>query len=222
MRCVRFWHKMMTHPDYENHIIRRAAMEALTLNAGCWVAKLQECFKAFGWNSSLVNCQGLKNISGYQLRGMLRSIVEKVVSTGWLRESSGKSKLNLLHKIFDLGLSQRCWIVRDRAMRSMLVKLRGGTAHFEIETGRWRGLEREERVCRECSNGTIEDTCHWMMTCPTWGNLRQPLIERVRQVIDDFEEMETESKTVSILDNACKDLKTAKLLYVMWCERFER
>ena len=26
MRCVRFWHKMMTHPDYENRIIRRAAI----------------------------------------------------------------------------------------------------------------------------------------------------------------------------------------------------
>ena len=55
-----------------------------------------------------------------------------------------------------------------------------------------------------------------------WGNLHQPLIERVREVIDDFEEMKTESKTVSILDHACKDLKTARLLYVMWWERFER
>ena len=86
MRCVRFWHKIVTHPDYENRIIRRAAMEALSLNAGCWVANLQECFKAFGWNSSLVNCQCLKNINGYQLRGMLRSIAENVVSTGWVRE----------------------------------------------------------------------------------------------------------------------------------------
>ena len=90
----------------------------------------------------------------------------------WLHE---KSKLNLLHKIFDLSLSQRCWIVRDRAMRSMLVKLRGGTAHFEVETGRWRGVEREERACRECSVDKIEDTCHRVISCPAWNNQRQLL-----------------------------------------------
>ena len=48
MTCVRFWHKRMTHHDYDNHIIRRAALEALLLNAGCML--------------------------GYQPAGMLQSI----------------------------------------------------------------------------------------------------------------------------------------------------
>ena len=59
------------------------------------------------------------------------------------------------------------------------------------------------------------------VSCPAWNNQRQPLIEHARELtIDDFEEMEIESKTASILEHACKDLKTAKLLYAMWCERF--
>ena len=53
MRCVRFWHKIMTHLDYEKLIIRRAAMEALSLNTGCWVAKLQECFRQSIWVEQL-------------------------------------------------------------------------------------------------------------------------------------------------------------------------
>ena len=28
--------------------------------------------------------------------------------------------------------------------------LRGGTAPFQIETGRWKGISQEERLCREC------------------------------------------------------------------------
>ena len=31
------------------------------------------------------------------------------MSTGWLHKLAEKSKLNLLHKILDLGLSRRCW-----------------------------------------------------------------------------------------------------------------
>ena len=57
-------------------------------------ARLPSCRNASnGWNSSLVNCQCLKNINGYQLRRVLRSIVENVVSTEWFRELSVKSKL---------------------------------------------------------------------------------------------------------------------------------
>ena len=28
--------------------------------------------------------------------------------------------------------------------------MRGGTAGLEIETGRWRGFSREERLCKNC------------------------------------------------------------------------
>ena len=50
------------------------------------------------------------------------------------------------------------------------MKLRGGTAHFENETGRWLGMEQEERACRECSVDEIEDTCHWMISSPAWNH----------------------------------------------------
>ena len=43
-------------------------------------------------------------------------------------------------------------MVKRKRDRSMLMKLRGGTAplHCQIEVGRWQGVNREERVCKEC------------------------------------------------------------------------
>ena len=35
------------------------------------------------------------------------------------------------------------------------MKLRGGTAAFQIEVGRWRGVERRESM--QCQSGEIED-----------------------------------------------------------------
>ena len=46
--------------------------------------------------------------------------------------------------------------------RRMMLKLRGGTAAFQIEMGRWHGMKREERVCKECDSGEVEDVCHCM------------------------------------------------------------
>ena len=38
--------------------------------------------------------------------------------------------------------------------------LRGGTATLRIETERWNGLKRQERICRHNTMGEIEDEEH--------------------------------------------------------------
>ena len=42
---------------------------------------------------------------------------------------------------------------RCKRRRRRLVKLRGGTAELEVETGRWRGVRREEGICKNCRGG---------------------------------------------------------------------
>ena len=69
-------------------------------------------------------------------------------------------------RIFDRNSSTTCNL-----------KLRGGTAAFQIEMGRWHRMKREERVCKECDSGEVEDVCHWLLQCSAWDHLRQPLLE---------------------------------------------
>ena len=78
-----------------------------------------------------------------------------------------------------------CVFLKSRAERRMMLKLRGGTAAFHIEIGRWRGLKREERVCKECDSGEVEDVCHWLLQCSAWNYLRQPLLEAMDDVGED-------------------------------------
>ena len=59
----------------------------------------------------------------------------------------------------------------------MFMKLRGGTAHFHMETGRWRGVPREERFCKECPSGDIEDVGHWLLHSDAWQASRVILLE---------------------------------------------
>ena len=58
------------------------------------------------------------------------------------------------------GQIKLCIFEVKRAERRMMLKLRGGTVAFQIEMGRWHGLKREERVCKECYSGEVEDVCH--------------------------------------------------------------
>ena len=43
--------------------------------------------------------------------------------------------------------------------------LRGGTAPFQIETRRWKGISQEERLCRACGRNEEREE---MLRCPRW------------------------------------------------------
>ena len=45
--------------------------------------------------------------------------------------------------------------------------LRGGTAALWIETGRWSGLKREERTCRQCTAEKIDEK-HFLVRFEGW------------------------------------------------------
>ena len=68
----------------------------------------------------------------------------------------------------------------------MMLKLRGGTAAFQIEIGRWHSVKRKERVCKEYDSGEVENVCHWLLQYSAWDHLRQPLLEAVNEAREDF------------------------------------
>ena len=47
-------------------------------------------------------------------------------------------------------------------------------------------MKREERVCKECDSGEVEDVCHWLLQCSAWNYLRQPLLETMDDVGEDI------------------------------------
>ena len=44
----------------------------------------------------------------------------------------------------------------------------GSMAGFQMEMERWRDLTRQERICKECDSGEVEDVDYWSMRCEAW------------------------------------------------------
>ena len=85
----------------------------------------------------------------------------------------------LMKEIVALEFESSCAVFKRKRDRRMMIKLRGGTAAFQIEVGRWQGVQREERVCKECQTESeeVQDVCYWMLRCPAWDHLGMPLVE---------------------------------------------
>ena len=79
-----------------------------------------------------------------------------------------KPKLSMMERIAECGVELSCAVLKLKDERRMMLKLRGGMAVFQIEMGRWHGVKREERVCKECDSGEVEDVGHWLLQCSAW------------------------------------------------------
>ena len=53
-----------------------------------------------------------------------------------------------------------------------LAKIRGGSNRLRIEQGRYEKEQVNERVCRVCASGDVEDEYHFILQCPVYDDLR--------------------------------------------------
>ena len=57
-------------------------------------------------------------------------------------------------------------------LRKIISKIRCSDHPLEIEKGRHRNIPRGERICKTCTEGSIEDEEHFLMKCKTYQPLR--------------------------------------------------
>jgi len=76
-----------------------------------------------------------------------------------------------------------------------LTEMRSGTHCLRIETGRWEKEPLEERICKVCVCGPIEDELHVLLDCYPYEALRQQMFQAIlvkteydpRLMLDDRE-----------------------------------
>ena len=111
-------------------------------------------------------------------------------------------------------------MVKCKRRRRRLVKLRGGTAELEVETGRWRGVRREERICKNCRGGEVEDVRHLVMRCTYVEEEREKLEELMSERVKEWQGMDDNVKVTVVMDRACTDEDVGRAVERMWQRRF--
>lgn len=71
---------------------------------------------------------------------MIREVMESAAwrrVTWMIKDMEDKPKVSILKEIAGLKLESSCALVKEERERNMLMRLRGGTAAFQIKVGRW-------------------------------------------------------------------------------------
>ena len=98
----------------------------------------------------------------------------------WALEAERKPKLRTFIQIHNFNHTQT--LVKSnlsRYQRSLLTQLKFGILPLKIETDRYQGVPLEERTCKICDSGMVEDEIHFMFQCNALNEHRTHAIENL-------------------------------------------
>ena len=92
---------------------------------------------------------------------MLETCAKRLIEDKWTCELSTKPKLATLRLLKEKDSGSRCLDVASKTLRQLDEdNVERWDSPLMIESGQWRGLPREERWCRVCQLGKIDDVPH--------------------------------------------------------------
>ena len=83
--------------------------------------------------------------------------------------------------------------------RSLFAQFRASTLPLEIETGRYSGTTLENRLCKICGDGEVEDEIHFLCHCKTYTSDRVKLYIQAQQSNANFNELDDIDKFVFLM-----------------------
>jgi len=112
--------------------------------------------------------------------GVVKATIQDKEEKFWLHEMTKKPKLRL-YRTLKANLCRENFLMEmKREDYRHLVMLRGGTNSLEIEKGRWKKKEIEERTCMVCLSECVEDEEHFLLACPMYVRERARMFEEIR------------------------------------------
>ena len=158
----------------------------------------------------------LGRLSNGEVVQMLRDCVWRAVKESWVVQAEQHSKLKVVKELRKIQCEATCIDVENKGIRRMLTKL-GGTAELRVETSRWSGLQREERIAL----GEVEDEVHFVLRCEALSEERRNLLRHM-ELVDGWQDGEEGAKLVMILEQPCIDRRVGRELERKWRSRFEK
>ncbi len=134
----------------------------------------------------------------------LDTIKSKIIDrekSRWAEDVVKFPKLDLLTKIkSSFGVESYLKINMDRYDKSLLSQFRYGILPIELETGRYKAIARENRICTLCNTG-VEDQIHFALKCPTYNEIRNDFNNTCLERVTDWINMSDTEKIACLFDD---------------------
>lgn len=108
-------------------------------------------------------------------------------------------------------------ICKDKTERSIISKLKLSAHTLAIEKGRYKNIERTNRVCLSCDGGHIEDEYHFFSVCPRYSSLRNEYYNKIKLKLPFFSNCKFNIKEISFLLNSKTEIVKLTARFIKSC-----
>lgn len=139
--------------------------------------KIMMATKRKGWFNEAITWLGKWGISENDLpekpEGIRDLVQQRVIDTLW---KDGKEKMEFYTKNINpmITYNEQKYLKEHISMhkRKEICRFRVSSHNLEVETGRWIDTPRQERICRVCTEGQVEDEHHFIWQCQRYSAIR--------------------------------------------------
>ncbi len=170
---LRLWNKLIQMPD-----------NCLTKNVFTWSYDLCQ-----NWSSEVkevfcsINMEHVYTTKTVFNLDFMKTECKKIDESQWLASLPLKPKLRtyILYKMSFITEDYVKYCL-NRRKRSLTAEIRIGTLPLHIETGRFRNVKIEVRVCQVCKNGDVKNEFHFICICYAYSTLRNTMYDKINDV----------------------------------------
>ena len=168
---IRYWNRLMNMNN--ERITKKVFIWDKSLCKENWSSEVKCLLSSAG----MIECFNFDRLCDVEL---FKTRKTELFTEEWKLDVSNKPKLrtySLFKHTLELDQYVKCTL--SRRQRSLFAQFRMGILPLHIETGRFRGLDVEERLCQVCNSGEIEDEIHFLCKCNKYNNIRNRLFRNV-------------------------------------------
>ena len=179
LSLLSFWHRSATQMQ-ENTLVNQA-LQYISLNEtsqSVWFATIECLLNELGLENYLRNPS---HLTTSEFKDKCKSKIIDLFKQYWsstIQSQNDGCKLRF-YKQFKSDFSREPYLdhISNYHLRKILTKFRCSDHRLEIEVGRHKGIQTEQRICKLC-RGAIESEIHFLTECPLYNASRRKYLGR--------------------------------------------
>ena len=189
---LRYWNKLI-HMD-NSRICKKVFLWDYSICTNNWCAEVKEIMNKLGLTRNFDNLEACDIDTG-------KLLLHDMYARDWSRKIVTVPKLRT-YVTFKTSYTVEKYVLfnLNRSERSILAQFRCGILPLRIETGRYVSEKPEERLCKVCQSGQIENELHFLFNCVLYNDFRNYLLSAINQK-DSFVLLSDVEKLKHLMNN---------------------
>ena len=175
-RVLKYWFKILSTP--QSLIYKVYNQQVVDVNNGSndnsWALNLKRLLDSLGFQFLWIN----QSMSRSQLNMVLQAVYDQFLQS-WYADVGNTSKLSV-YRHTDKHFKYENYLndVVVEKHKIALSRFRTAAHKLMVEEGRYRGIDKNLRICQFCNANIVEDEYHFLLVCPMYREQRIQLLPK--------------------------------------------